>query len=201
MTTENTPEIPIDEPTEERLRAAVELWGEGGVVTRAVSLVGGFNAGDDFLLYVGGRHAQGLLNGAPPLYWPELWGTRALLYVWDDTAIVAVRAALGNQAWRVREMGTRVAAARDLPLAAAITELLVDEVPRVRASAARALGAVGDASAVSAIRPLLKDPEIDVRRGAQQGIDALRARLPEDDIAQADAAAALVVDKPESPSE
>ena len=172
MSTDNSTDL--DAPTEQRIAAAVNQWGEREVVDRSVALIGGLSAGDDFLLAVGGRHAEGVLKGAPVLYWPELWGTRALLYVWDDTAILAVRAALGNQAWRVREMGTRVAAARDLPLAPPITELLLDEVPRVRAAAARALGALGGASAVAAIRPLLKDPEIDVRRGAQQAIDALR---------------------------
>jgi hypothetical protein len=38
---------------------------------------------------------------------------------------------------------------------------------------------VGALEQVDDIRPLLKDPEIDVRRGAQQGIDALRARFPQ----------------------
>lgn len=177
MSTDSAPEIPVDEPTEVRLAAAVALWGEQEVAARAVALVGGYNAGDDFLLYVGGHHAQGILDGAPVLYWPELWGIRALLYVWDDSAAEAVAAALENQAWRVREMATRVVALRELPLAPALVALLTDDVARVRAASARALGAVGTLATVDDIRPLLKDPEIDVRRGAQQGIDALRERL------------------------
>ena len=177
-TADATGSVAIDDSTEERLAAAVAKWGTAEVVQRAVALVGGFNSGEEFLLVVGGRHAQGILGGAPPLYWPELWGTRALLYVWDDSAAPAVAAALANRAWRVREMATRVVATRSLPVAEALAELLRDEVARVRASAARALGAVGDASAVEALRPLLKDPEIDVRRGAQHGLDALRSRHP-----------------------
>lgn len=177
MTIDATPEIPLDDPTDARLAAAVSLWGEKEVATRAIALIGGFNAGEEFLLYVGGRHAQGVIDGAPVLYWPELWGTRALLYAWDDSALPAVTAALTNQAWRVREMATRVVAARELDLSAALVVLLVDEVARVRAAAARALGAVGSLERVDDIRPLLTDPEIDVRRGAQQGIDALRARF------------------------
>lgn len=177
-TADATGSVAIDDSTEERLAAAVSKWGEPEVVQRAVALVGGFNLGEEFLLVVGGRHAQGILGGAPPLYWPELWGTRALLYVWDDSAASGATAALSNRAWRVREMATRVAATRALPVTDALTELLGDEVARVRASAARALGAVGDASAGEALRLLLKDPEIDVRRGAQQGIDALRLRHP-----------------------
>lgn len=177
MSTDSAPQIPIDEPTEVRLAAAVTLWGEAEVTTRAVALVGGYNVGEEFLLYVGGRHAQGILDGAPVLYWPELWGTRALLYVWDDSATDAVKAALANQAWRVREMATRVVALRGLDETPALVGLLTDEVARVRAASARALGAVGTLAQVDDIRPLLKDPEIDVRRGAQQGIDALRARF------------------------
>lgn len=169
--------VPVDLPIEQRLAAAVELYGEKAVVTRSISLLAGNNEGEDFLLFVGGEHARGILEGAPVLYWPELWGTRALLYVWDDSAADAVSAALANQAWRVREMGARVAALRGLPLSAALVGLLQDEVPRVRAAAARALGALGSLEDVDAIRALLKDPEIDVRRGAQQGIDAIRKRL------------------------
>ena len=146
------------------------------MVLRSLSLIAGNNEGDEFLLYVGGDHARGILNGAPPLYWPELWGTRALLHVWDDSAALAVTAALENQAWRVREMATRVAAHRNLPVLEQLTTLLTDDVPRVRAAAARAIGAIGGEEQVETIRPLLKDGEIDVRRGAQQAIDQLRGK-------------------------
>ena len=150
-------------------------YGENTVVLRSLSLLAGNNEGDDFLLYVGGEHARGILEGAPVLYWPELWGTRALLYVWNDSAVLAVTAALNNQAWRVREMAARVAAARKLDVEPILTELLTDEVARVRGAAARALGVLG--SNIEVIEPLLRDPEIDVRRGAQQAIAALRARI------------------------
>ena len=166
--------VPVDLPIEQRLAAAVAEYGENTVVLRSLSLIAGNNEGEDFLLYVGGEHARGILEGAPVLYWPELWGTRALLYVWNDSAVMAVTAALDNQAWRVREMAARVAAARGLEVEGILTGLLTDDVARVRAAAARALGAVG--SDIEALTPLLKDPEIDVRRGAQQAIDALRKR-------------------------
>jgi hypothetical protein len=165
-----------DLPIEARIAAAVEQLGLDTVVLRSLSLLAGNNEGEEFLLVVGGEHAQGILDGAPVLYWPELWGTRALLYVWNDSAIAGVSAALQNQAWRVREMATRVVATRELTLQDEVGALLLDEVPRVRAAAARALGTIGDD--VEVIRPLLKDPEIDVRRGAQHGIDAIRQRRP-----------------------
>lgn len=170
------PDVPVDLPIEKRLAAAVTEYGEAAVVLRSLSLLAGNNEGEDFLLYVGGEHAKGIIDGAPVLYWPELWGMRVLLYVWNDSAAPAVTAALENQAWRVREMACRVAAARELPVADALVKLLPDDVARVRAAAARALGSIGNDA--EPIRPLLKDAELDVRRAAQQAIEALRARKP-----------------------
>jgi hypothetical protein len=168
--------IPVDAPIERRIALAVERWGEPDVVANAIELAAGVHVAEEYLLVVGGDHAKGILEGAPLLYWPELWGVRALLYVWDDSAQDAVIAALHNQAWRVREMAARVSAVRGLPVSEMLTGLLTDETPRVRAAAARALGAIGDD--VDVLRPLLKDPEIDVRRAAQQGMDGVRARAP-----------------------
>jgi hypothetical protein len=147
------------------------------VALRALSLMSGNNEGESFLLLVGGEHAQGILDGAPPLYWPELWGTRALLYVWHDTAAPAVVRALSNPAWRVREMAARVVAERELPAASELAVMTTDDTPRVRIAAARALAAVGRLEDLAIIRELLKDPLIEVRRGAQQACDVLRSRF------------------------
>ena len=172
-----TEEVPVDLPIEPRIAAAAARYGEAAVVARCLSLIAGNNEGDDFLLYVGGEHARGILGGAPPLYWPELWGVRALLHVWDASAQPGVESALLNRAWRVREMACRVSATRGLPASGQLETLLADEVPRVRAAAARALGDAGNANSVSAIEALLRDPEIDVRRAAQQGLAKLRERI------------------------
>lgn len=171
------PDIPVDLPIEKRIAASIATLGEPQFVTRAVSLIAGHNEGDEFLLVVGGEHAKGILEGAPVLYWPELWGMRALLYAWDASAVPAVVAGLENQAWRVREMAARVAAVRGLPVREALIGLLTDDVARVRAAAARALGPLGEQSDIEIIAALLKDGEIDVRRAAQQGMDAIRGRL------------------------
>lgn len=152
-------------------------------MSRSLSLLAGNNEGADFLLFVGGEHARGIIDGAPVLYWPELWGARALLHVWDgsvidESATALLISTLSNPAWRVREMGARLAAARELDAASELAELLGDETPRVRAAAARALGAIGSAEDIDSVRALLKDPEVEVRRGAQQSLDKLRSRHP-----------------------
>ena len=168
MTSEDTPAT--------RVADAVTTLGEDAVVERAIALLAGFNVGEEFLLVAGGTHAQGLLDGAPPLYWPEVWGARVLLYAWNDTATDAVLAGLQNRAWRVREMCTRVAAARHLPAAEYLRELLTDDTARVRAAAARALGELGTADDLDLLSTLFKDPEIDVRRAAQQARSAIEKR-------------------------
>ena len=125
-------EVPLDASPGDRIALAISRFGEADVADRAASLLGGNNEGEEFLLWVGGRHAKGILDGAPALYWPEVWGARALLYAWDDAAASAVRTALSNRAWRVREMCCRVVAARELPAAAELLPLLTDETARVR---------------------------------------------------------------------
>ena len=171
------PAIPIDSPTDARIEAAATRYGADEVVSRAIALMAGANAGEDFLLYVGGRHAQGLLDGAPPLYWPELWGARALLHVWNASAVPAIIAGLENQAWRVREMAARVALERELHVATKMVELTTDEVPRVRAAAVHALAVIGTTDHLEVIAGLLTDPEKEVRRAAQQSRDALARRV------------------------
>lgn len=186
MTTEETSPVPVDEPLAARIALAVERYGEPRVAALAVGLLQARNAGDDILLYLGGRHAQGVLDGAPALYWPEVWGARAFMYVWDEgpaaggasssAAASAVLAGLGNQAWRVREMCAKVCAARVIGGPETLASLLADEVARVRSAAARALAEVGNAEHAEQLRALLKDPDKDVRRAAQQSLDRLRER-------------------------
>ena len=162
---------------EERIQAAVEREGETSVVLRARSLLEGGYEGEDFLRVVGGPHADGILAGAPSLYWPELWGARALNYVWSDAAAPAVIAGLGNQAWRVREMCAKVAALRSIAAPEALTALTKDDHARVRAAAARALAATGDASVQDTLEALLRDPDKEVRRTAQQSLKTLKDTL------------------------
>ena len=168
--------VPLDESPGKRIEDAVALLGEREVAIRAASLLSGGNEGEEFLLWVGGRHAQGVLDGAPPLYWPEVWGARALIYAWDDEAAPAVIAGLRDRAWRVREMCAKVCVTRTIAEPAQLLPLLSDPNPRVRAAGLRALAEVGSADNTEAMRALLKDPEKDVRRQAQQSLERLAAR-------------------------
>ena len=178
MTTHTPKNQPNDDSPAERIAKVVAELGQDDVIARATALIAGLNAGEDFLLAVGGRHAQGILDGAPALYWPEVWGARTFLYVWNDSAAPAVLAGLGNQAWRVREMSAKVVAKRELAYPGEVAELATDEVARVRAQAARTLGEIGTAASVDVLRSLLKDPEIEVRREAGGALKKLRAKLP-----------------------
>ncbi|WP_066461958.1 HEAT repeat domain-containing protein [Sanguibacter suarezii] len=171
------PDIPIDLPTGERIAIAVEHYGEEAVARKAITLLRGENAGKDFLLYAGGRHGLGILEGAPALYWPELWGARTLLHVWDEAAAPDVVTGLKNRAWRVREMCARVVLERDIPAAAELVRLASDENPRVRAAALRALAAQGTAEHQSVIAQHFSDRDKSVRPVAQQARDTLAARL------------------------
>lgn len=169
--------IPLDASPKDRIAEAVSRFGERDVADRAAALLGGANEGDEFLLWVGGQHAQGLLDGAPALYWPEVWGARALLYAWDDVAAPAVRLGLSNQAWRVREMCGRVVIAHELPFADELALLLTDEVARVRVVAARALELVGEYEQAVQVKELFADPEVEVRRAAGNAVRAMAKRL------------------------
>ncbi len=169
--------VPLDRPIAERLQVAIDRYGLDGVVDRSVALLAGANVGEEFLLIVGGRHAQGILDGAPPLYWPEVWGARALLGAWNESAVAAVSAGLANRAWRVREMCAKVAAAHELDIADLLQPLLTDEVARVRAAGARAMAPVGGETHARLVSALLRDPEIDVRRAAGAALARLTARL------------------------
>lgn len=178
------PDLPLDLPTAERIQAAVGHYGEQAVIDDSVALMRGRNAGKDFLLYVGGRHALGILNGAPALYWPELWGARALLHVWNESASPQVVDGLANRAWRVREMCARVVQLREISAVPQLLMLCADQVPRVRSAALRALAVQGGREHMEAIGRLLLDPDKEVRRTAQQSRDAMSQRLGADDDAR-----------------
>jgi HEAT repeat protein len=92
---------------------------------------------------LGGPPADWVRTGveAGPDYWLRVWAARGLLYAWHGSARGAVRSALEDRAWRVREMALRVVAERGLgEERAAVEAMCHDDSARVRAAATQALG-------------------------------------------------------------
>ena len=173
----NTDSSPVD-----RLHHAVGVYGGSAAVARLCGpvLAGDPPASQDVLLYLGGNHALSMIENRSRMdkYWFRVWAARALLYVWDPSLSSTVVRALADEAWRVREMAAKVCLKRELGEAGdALAILLDDAVPRVRAAACRALGAVGEAEYAPALRGLLDDPDSDVRTRADQALDRMARRL------------------------
>ena len=60
-------DVPLDASPGDRIALAVARFGEADVADRSAALLSGTNEGEEFLLWVGGRHARGILDGAPAL--------------------------------------------------------------------------------------------------------------------------------------
>jgi HEAT repeat protein len=150
--------------------------GEAEVVAMACDLLGGTDRATyaERLPYLA-RLAD---TDAHPEEWSRVWGARALLYAWDDSATGAVLGGLDDEAWRVAEMCLKVAVRRDLPQAAdGAASLAAHELPRVRGQAVRLLGVAGDTEHLPAVRAALDDPDGDVRRRAARALDLMELRL------------------------
>ena len=113
------------------------------------------------VLFLGGPAGRSLLEGGTSWkpWWARVWAARGLLYVWDDTAGPVVLDRLDDDAWRVAEMCLKVSVRRELPCGDAAARLAAHDLPRVRATAARALGGCGDSEHLAAVRRLLADPD------------------------------------------
>lgn len=101
-----------------------------------------------------------------------MWAARGLRYAWTDDPDVhrAVRAALADDAWRVREHAADLVRLHEVADAApGLRPLLVDDVPRVRAAAAAALVVVGEHDDLVA---LASARDVD-----EEAVAALAARL------------------------
>lgn len=112
------------------------------MVAGCVRLMAGDDVEPALLVALGGPGAQKFLDGEQhdDRYWLRVWGTRGLLWAWDGSALAAVRAALADEAWRVREMACKVVARHLVGDALADVAALGDDpVPRVRAAATRAV--------------------------------------------------------------
>jgi HEAT repeat protein len=174
----------------DRASAAAEALGDRALTRWCADLLAGRAAWGDPDLpdigWVGGRVVDGWGSperlGEDTVYWSRVWAARTLLHVWDDLCGADVVAGLDDPAWRVREMCAKVAARWEVGAAgnACATLVLRDDTTRVRAAAARVLGAVGEAEHAPALHSALDDPEPSVRRAAERALARVRVRLDRD---------------------
>lgn len=176
-------EIPPDSRPAEWARLATVRWGSAEFTRRCVDLLRTMSWGDapELLSYLGGpRRGPRFVEFGPGRegYWLRVWPLRALLYVWEPEAGPAVVSALGDEHWRVREMAAKVAVRRELAEAAeTAAALTTDPVARVRAAAARVLGATGEGEHARPLRELLTDEDTAVRHRAETELRRLAERL------------------------
>lgn len=121
--------------------------GDSAVIDGCIELLGGDTSTDPTLIHaLGGPPSQWAVSGGEggPDYWLRVWGARGLLWAWDDRATPAVKKALDDPAWRVREMAAKVAAKHHLGDLLRPLERLRDNDPnhRVAAAAERAINRI-----------------------------------------------------------
>ncbi|MDQ3485639.1 MAG: hypothetical protein M3445_09580 [Actinomycetota bacterium] len=118
--------------------------GRTTVVAACLDLLAGREVDGRIVHALGGPPARWAVDGGEPGpdYWQRVWALRGLLWLWDDQAQLAVVHAFSDDAWRVREMATRVAARHRVDALDGLLALKTDPVARVRASAGRAVEAL-----------------------------------------------------------
>ena len=145
----------------QRITAECASGGRAALIAGCVALLTGRpdDVDDRLITVLGGDAARHILDGAEggrSGYWPRVWAARGLLHAWDhgadqaaeaepatdeaEPATDAILGALGDHAWRVREMAAKVVAAHRIGRALdAVAALRDDPTPRVRAAAERAV--------------------------------------------------------------
>jgi hypothetical protein len=126
---------------QQRVEAECARRGKAAVVADCVALLRG-ETNPDLLVSLAGEGAEKFFDGREhhDTYWFRVWALRGLLWAWDPSATGVVCAAMGDEAWRVREMAAKVVARHLVGDAvSAVAPLQDDPVPRVRVAAGRAL--------------------------------------------------------------
>ncbi len=121
-----------------------ERIGKAAVVAGCIALLRGRRADPGLILALGGRPARwaaGYDELPGPAYWLRVWAARGLLWAWDESATPAILGALTDEAWRVREMATRVAIRHGLVAALPLVKRMAkhDSTARVRNVSERAV--------------------------------------------------------------
>jgi len=107
--------VPVELPHNDRLRFAVREYGADELAERAARLLATANETDEFLRFLGGEPAEGVIDGHWPRYWAQSWGARALEQYWVPSAAPAVIDGLDHEAWRVRLGCARLCAIHGIP--------------------------------------------------------------------------------------
>lgn len=176
------------ESPREVIHAACAEYGQETVIDWCIAFLTGEISGEDaygadlpkLVAITGSANPGGWSHPVDPVnyYWIRVWAARVFLYVWRDDAVDALLAVADDPAWRVREHVARISAQRELgQLVDALVPDLAHELPRVRSTAARAVGAAGEAEHADALQDLLDDPEVTVRVAAEKALTRLEKRL------------------------
>ena len=121
------------------IEEACRSRGQQVVVQACLDLLAGQDVDPALVRVLGGPRAAAYLDRPTQAHWLRVWATRGLLWAWAPRATQALRAALQDDAWRVREMAAKVVARHLVDEALQeVTALAHDPVARVRAAAARA---------------------------------------------------------------
>jgi len=120
-------------------------------VRRCEAILAGAAGDTDFVLMLGGAPARRLLATGVPghqRYWLRVWAARGLLWAGVADSTEALRAALSDESWRVREMACKVVARHLVgDLLDEVAALNSDPAARVRQAAQRAVVRIVEAAA------------------------------------------------------
>lgn len=127
----------------DRVAQACHRLGTTVFIDRCLNLLAGGDEDPSFVTTLGGPHAMRLLDRGLPAgqeYWLRVWAARGLLWAGPGGRSEVLRVALGDEAWRVREMTCKVVARHRVgELLDDVAGLESDETPRVRRAAERAI--------------------------------------------------------------
>jgi hypothetical protein len=176
--------VPGDLPVAERIRELDALVGRARLVEVCTDLLAGAPRTSYVpeLRYLTGHSWEPGSAVLDPAvwkdYWVRTWGARGLLHCWDDTASDTVVAGLADEHYRPAEMCLKVCAAYDVAGSGPGAAMLAThELPRVRATAVRTLGVVGDTEHAGVVLAALDDHEESVRRQATRAYERMAKRL------------------------
>lgn len=181
----NTPDH-FSRPVTTRIAGAVETLGYTTLVDWAMRLLSGETTPgaeqDPDIALLGG------MDAIEP-YMGRVWAGQALLQAWHHKAADAVKVALSDDDWQVREIAAQLAAHHELAFTVELVDLLTDDAyPHVRMAAAKALGATAtpqDDQAIDRLQRLVMDPNSALAAAAEDALGAIAERHNRPDLAVA----------------